>query len=1453
MMLALALALSGALRTSRAVAVLGGNGPDATQTDDSLPVGSVTLIGSSPAEAPAETWGVGEQDGTALLVHYTPATGWTLAAPFLDAGGQPLSGFQLDVPESYRVTTPSPLAGQMTPAGAGVLAGSVGSQSSAQQALLVRDPGGAFKETAPVPSSGEGALLKEGEQLLARNQPPLLAAVDESDGRAGALVVPVNEAEGIDSGVLHWNGETWTREKIEIPPKSSERFEVIAIGASSPENAWLLARLSPEYPTGSVALFRRQAGSVGEAPKWMPVSPRPGGEAGEPLAVEGNEQFTVPTGDQAQILTVTSQGLWIDGMRRDVQAPTTFFFSPEGASPSGHIQAVWCQLPTSAPEGTRECQHTLPDALPTGPSRSFAWASGGPVGSRVITGLKDGVGLRLQGEAFEQVLSLGGNAGASFGAAFSTPFEGWLGKELLPVHLTEAPAANRLTPWPVAFRDALVALAPQPQAAVGAISSEALAVGDRGEVARYVPGQGWLPEPLLGPGGRQTPRLRAVAWPTQSRAYAVGDLGQMWLWRGETGLWEPDPAEPENFRGNLLGIAFDPSEPARGYAVGQSGVLLSYGKTWTQEPEAALPPAARGANFTSIAFAGSEAIVAYRKLIAPGQNSYTGGIIVNEGSGWQAAPGAAEALGEGVPWAVAGLPDGGAAFTSQGGAGGAQIFERQSPGAPWQAVSYPGGFAPGSLALFREGGALRVIGSGAEPFTFSAEDEPSPPPGAPPTLVKPYPLTSDPERGVLRQTATGWSDEEHDLNDAAEVPGEYTYYDTPYEPDPVGAVMVDPTGAQGWAVGGLVDSEDALLDTADVYRYPADGTPPAGVGSTPVVAEAGKVTLAVGGGAGCAAPCATRAETQIGPDVWLASAIRQAGQIAGVRAFLYTGPRVTTGQTAGPPTIPVPYREEEQRYAAVLAGSHEPVYAVASPTDLDGEHSEGDFEEAFSGFGWGAPGGCLGLQGCEGAYYSFDSSGVRVVMLDNSTDVDSTQLEWLEAQLRSAKSAGEPVIAIGNANLSAQTLAGDGAAREVARVLVTGPVPGKDGASAYLFDSPEQNVALPLRSGAAFIPSFGSGTLGYVNHLAEEAPGGFIGASGFLLAQVAVSQRNRETNVAPVTTKLIPDVGELAMEAEQGTLLHRSEVASFEGLARRPRSGNRAHNRAIRPAAPETSPYIQIPSICVGSQCAEGIFPEYEFTSSNEAVGGFVQRNTASSQANAVLQNTKGEPIPEPHSKSGLFCAYNPGTTDVTLIAGGHSFSLPITVQAGSVRQPCGTVPAHKALASQNTATPTPTQAPATQGPAPSSSPLPVLPPPPVVPAAVAPPTPRPTPAPPFFVQPAPAAFVPGFVPVPVPTPARPTPPSGTSAVTSPVEAPQREDEEEAAPESVSNEAVAYRAPEHEPSPAYLLGVVLLAAFAGASLRGRSGRRGREIRVAPATISAMRAEQRLSRRSRRLR
>jgi septal ring-binding cell division protein DamX len=120
----------------------------------------------------------------------------------------------------------------------------------------------------------------------------------------------------------------------------------------------------------------------------------------------------------------------------------------------------------------------------------------------------------------------------------------------------------------------------------------------------------------------------------------------------------------------------------------------------------------------------------------------------------------------------------------------------------------------------------------------------------------------------------------------------------------------------------------------------------------------------------------------------------------------------------------------------------------------------------------------------------------------------------------------------------------------------------------------------------------------------------------------------------------------------------------------------------------------------------------------------------------------------------------------------------------------------------------------------------------------------------PVLITQAPAAPLLAILPPPLPTPARPTPPSGTSAVSSPVEAPEKEEEEEGATESVSNQAVAYRASEHDSPPVYLLSFIVLAALAGASVRRRPRRGRRVVRVAPATTNAARWQERASRRGR---
>jgi hypothetical protein len=1482
--------------TPRAAAVEG-SGEPTPQTDASVPASNMTLIGSSPLESSAETWGIGlANDGSGAmrwaLVRYDGAN-WSLGPALLDSNGQPLSGFIPDK-TTASTSTASPLAGQMTPAGSGVLVGTIpsatqegGSAAKApQKVVLVRDPGGSFHQTPPVPS-GEGSpgepqpLLASGESIFASGRAPLIAPLDEAGGHAGALVVPVVEqGPGVENGVLHWDGSQWTREPIAIPSASSSSFRVLGIGASSPSNAWLLGQLAggSHYPAGAVALFRRDPTSPG-GPSWQPVTPATGAAPGDPLSANGQLFSVAGTGDPptvlSQILTVTSEGVWVDGVRTDASASTTIYFKPDGEADSGQAAASWCRLPAGAPSSSPPCDHELPEGLPNGPSRSIAWAdptNPAGFGQRVITGFPEGVSLRLDGSSFTRVLALGGSnppsdVGGTFGAAFSEPREGWLGNELLPVHLTLHPVASRLTPYPVPFRHALVAIAPQPGAPIGALTSEALAVGDQGQVARYEPGKGWLPESLLAVGGRRaTPRLRAVAWPTPTRAYAVGDRGQMWRWEAETGLWEPDPGTPFNFRGNLTGVAFDPNNPAVGFAIGEEGLLLGYGKTWTQE---ALPPGLAGATFTSIAFAGSEAIIAYHQLPEPSTNHYIGGLLRGvpgpngEPPKWEVDAGAAAALGNNVPWAVAGLPDGGAAFAagdSSGEGTGGLVFERSGAGAQWQQTPtpLPGGLEPGSLALFREGGVLRVVAAGSVPNTYPLESLPAPPPGFPPNLIQPYPLSAGYGAGhVVRQTASGWSDEEHELNNIQEPPGHYAEYDMVYQPDPISAVLVNPSGQEGWAVGGFIDTvdPDGALDTAEAARYPADGVTPPGLQTSTIPATAGKATFAIGGGAQCAAPCADREKAGIGPDAWLSSALGRSAQIPGVRDFLYTGPRVTSGATAGPATLAIPYERELGRYAGLLASSPIPAFAAVSPTDLAGASGESVFRQAFTGYPFEV-----------GAYYAIDSpatSGfggeVRVIVLDDTADVGSAQLEWLREKLSEAASRKvngiadpEPAIVVGNADLGAQIREHDGAATEVARALIEGH------ASAYFYDSPEQNVKLPLQlPGVKYsLETYGSGTLGYVNHIAENS-GAFLGASGFLLTQVNTDPTARNENGQfPVEVKLIPNIEQLALEAKDGTLLRRSQPALFEGLARRPRAGNRSQNQADEP---DTDPYIPIPSNCVGAACAEALLPAYTFSSSDEGeLGEFVQPNLASPDPHAVLLGANEKPIQD--SQSGLFCAFNAGTTTVTISAGGLSASLPVTIQAGSVMRPCGTQKLSPAAAKTASAS---ASAPAPPPPAPAPAPTPVgptaTPPLLLVPPPLPPALPRAVPLAPFLPPVALALAPRVFVPPPLPVVGRPAPPTGGSSVnatssvfqTEPIAEEQREEEEAIESASASS---AYNAAEHEPVPLYVLGVLVLAAFAGATTARRRPRRGRrELRTAPATLTTTRAQRRMGAGPRRMR
>ncbi|HVO53053.1 MAG TPA: hypothetical protein VMT37_01430 [Solirubrobacterales bacterium] len=1416
-----------------------------------------TFLGASPLEAPGEVWATTSNSGDlrGRLARFTDAEGWEVLPGLVDAEGQPFESFEFD---------PNPGIGRTTPRGGVVVVGKTLVEGEESPRLFVRDPGGTPEE----PPTPPPALLAPTGTFLKAGVKPLLAAQEGAAGATRAYVVRARA--GINAqNVLSEVAGNWTGEPICIGTgpgpacnAPSLEFEALAIDASSGQ-AWLLGR-GGEAGDG-IELFQREpSGGVGGTPVWRQQPLGPPGSLGGRLGLE--EPLGVPISPrlQGQPLTVTDAGLWFDfdltvgGEEHDGTAYYDFA--------AGDVSSSWCDV--QAPAGL--CTRPLGAELPAGDGRSFAWPSGSgaePFGQRVVTGLKQGAILSLAGTAFERISLAGGTAGAAQGAALSAPDQGWLGATP-PLRLTRNPEPSKLQMWPIPFRRPLTAIAPEPGEPVGALGSEALAVGSSGQVARYVPGVGWEPQYLLSASGRRaTPTLRGIAWPEPERAFAVGDNGAMWVWQKATELWEPDPAQPPNLvRGNFTGIAFDPGKPSRGYAVGKQGLLLRYGRTWTREALPAAVPAE--ANLTSIAFAGGEALVTWRYPVNVGGTIKTkGGVIANDGSGWRVDEGAAVALGAfGIPTRVAGLPDGGAVVAVDEGE--SQVIEREGPGAAWQPSAGGSVGHPVAVAAVREGGRVRAIvsvavGTSGEGGGDEEQVNQQPAPGQPPLLTDPYTL---PAGGlVVRQTGNGWRDEQRQAFPLPEAVSGRTAYDLPARPDPLLALLVSPDGSEGWAVGGETGSrvvfQREAVQTAAVMRYGASAAPPSNSSSAPIAADPGAVTFALGGDADCAGPCADLDGTGIAPDRWLRAAVASASGVAGVRAFLYTGPGVAEGgpnfsERLSATLSPTAFAREEQAYAGRLGSSAAiPAFATATESDVDRGESLSTFQSAFAGFAapFGSATPPAAVQPISQAatgkgYYSFASQGnggtVKVIVLDYSRpSLGEPQRCWLAQELAAAGAAATPAIVVGSRDLGRQAANSAEDSARVVPILVSGAFPAgcpatgaPAGASAYFFDFPSQNRTYSLTAGGRSIPSFGSGTLGYVKP-PQVQERDFVGYGGYLLAAVAVSERNAATNVAPVSVKLIPVIGGLALNATDGTLLRRSRVALFEGLARRPLAGTECVGNGAPTFcdAARPDPYIPIPAECRGSKCATGIFPEYTFTSSEPDIADFVAPDPASlNPRNPLLVSEK--PVLDPHS--GLLCAFNAGTTTVTVSTGGLSYSQQVTVLAGSVQRPCGTTPLRNRTVSGAEETPTTPPGPA-PAPVPTPIPTPVPPPPPVAPVT-------PKPVPPKVARPAtPITPVPApFVPVPValapltpivpppPAPALPlTPPSGTS----PVSATEPDEEEEEAYDTVASMVAvdhgagpAVALPGGGPSslPFLLLPFVLTAAVGGTiAMRPRRPRR----------------------------
>jgi hypothetical protein len=1418
------------------------DGIPAAQPVLGLPAAGVIPFGATGSEA----WAFGQAgDGAPLIGGARPAAGaWVLLKSNGDGGGPWTAVQQPEAADGTPLQTFTPLAatsvgaGRITPGGGGALLGTTKDASgAAQPSILLRDPGQDFKAIdLPTPAAAPAPL--HSDETIFDLDAPAFAPVDEAGGGTGLLIAP-NQPGDRETGILHYAAGRWTRETIDAPAGS---LDVIALDATAPDNAYILA--VPDATTHTaVEVFRRTQQPDGTW-TWEPRDLGTSAFATTRDADRGIQQVAVNR-FPAQPLTVTAAGLWVDGTIRTTTGTSSFtlFLGPD----AGPEQSSWCDVKDDNDDDV--CGAPLGAALARGGYRSFAWGADqrivtNPLRTATDTSSNRGTYLRLEQGAFRRRPGVGAetSAGNPPGAAFSSDHEGWLSGTNLLAEITTRGAPTTLQSWPLTARHPLIAVAPEPGKTVGAADAQALAVGANGTIARFEPGAGWLPEFLLtSSGARVTPRLRAVAWPEPTRAYAVGDRGQMWLWRAATGLWERDEAAPDDFVANLTGVAFDPANAQRGYAVGQDGTLLRYDKTWTQET---LPAAAADQDLFSIAFAGSQAIVAAGNMV-----------LTNDGSsGWVVDQQATDLLGSvrGRAFAVSGLPDGGAAI-----AGSGAVLVRDGAGRPWRLVDQPlVGVSPVAVAALRDGALVRAevsVQSDASGSSYPGIiTRPQQVPGEPPIELDPLALPLEGE--LLRETAGGWVDVQRE-----HFP--QTTNDAPDRPDPVLAFAVDANG-NGWAVGGATGADrnagvQSRVQTAAVYRLGSDVGAPTGASAAPVPLPAGVARFAIGGNAACASDCADLAEQGLGPDVGLTAALARAGalgaQPSGPRAFVYTGGRVSDGGSSGSSL-------EADRYAQVARGSTLPFYPALSSGDAEkgGGDAIGRAFSAFAGpFGDGpepsgiSSGSVPGLGGSDRArtHYAFDSFGadgtVRVVVMDNSAGSlaasdpqqypSESQEDWLISVLDDARSNGIPAIVIGNRDLDTaaqpqSNLATD--ADHVAQLLVD------HGASAYFYDRPYENRAssVPAAAGAAAIPEYGTGTLGYGNPNTTRAD--IYGTAGYLLAEVNVRGRDPITNRAPVAVRLIPVLDQLAIEATDGLLLRRSSANLFSGLGRRAQGGQQLDkDNAGARAGEGDDPYVTLPpTVCPNNSCPDRIAPEYSFSSSAPDIGTFVQHDPASTDPRKLVLGTGDKPVPD--ASSNLFCAFNSGTTTITLTAGGLAYSTKVTIQAGTATRPCGTVPLDPSRftssASSAPSSPPPAPAPAPT-PAPSPAPPPPPPPPaappaapvhhaatPVVPAPVVVPgpiMPSPVPTAPHPV----ASFPPVIPPPPTPFVANPTPPGGAT-----VRVHEEKREEEEATET-SSAFSAYHPDDAPMVPMVPLGVALLVVAIGGGMTGRRmSRRRRE-------------------------
>jgi hypothetical protein len=614
---------------------------------------------------------------------------------------------------------------------------------------------------------------------------------------------------------------------------------------------------------------------------------------------------------------------------------------------------------------------------------------------------------------------------------------------------------------------------------------------------------------------------------------------------------------------------------------------------------------------------------------------------------------------------VSGLPDGGAAI-----AGVSVVLERQGAGESFAYSDQPLEGIAVALSAFRgSDGVVRAAVSIAPPA--------SAPDGVPTADIGGYP-SGDGE--LMIQTADGWQDlsESQPAGDGKTLPP-----DGEVKPDPVLGVATSADGQHAWAVGGYDGTVDSVgqgdpdplasrstgWQTASLWRYDAGGsaTPPDISQSAPnLSATAGTVSFAFFSTPMCVSQCSATPDAQ--PDTNLAGAIGEinsyaaqpGGPLFAMLGGNAVGPSNTTDWQAGNGA------QDFAQLPALLAPLNVPLFAAYGP--LDAVPTEADpaqpWSDAFAespepfGDGGSAPGitpvsAGAAQPGTVARYYSFDATQngatLRVIVLDNSQGSldgsDVGQTAWLDQQLAAA--AGMPTVVIAALPLYG-TATTDGSS--VAAALVNAGVLAVFTSDYGLNGSQLNQVHQLSAGGTQTIPEYEGATLGY--QVSQN--------DGVVWYDVSVNTQQRSASVDAV-----PLVQSLALDPLRGQVVARSLTLQFQAIGRRP-PGSLVTGLQYGDTLPGYDNYVEIPA----SSCSSCVTPSYTFSSSNPEIGTFVKASGPNSPYPAL--GASGHPIPD--SQSGLFCAYNAGTTVVSITAGLQTASLPVTVQPGGFGSPCGTV-----------------------------------------------------------------------------------------------------------------------------------------------------------------------------------